>query len=427
MKIRHVNSTFEREPLLRPFGFKGGYLSELWQSIVLLEADGADAVGLGTQSVLWSDSSVFRRHSEAGGNALMYATTEHALRLCREVSFGSPIELLAELLPPVLDYARKITNTPDLRKTFALNALVPLDNAAWMLFARTQGRPSFDSIIPASCRAALGRRHTRAAAIPTIAYSTPGDELESIADRGDFFIKVKLGQSGSERDMLEADMRRMAEVHAVFDGRETIHTLDGRIRYYLDMNGRYEEKATLERLLDYATTIGAFEQIVLVEEPFPEELEIDVSDLGVRVAADESAHTDADALRRIEMGYGAIALKPVAKTLSMTFNIARIAAAHSVPCFCADLTVNPILVDWNKNVAARLDPLPGLEIASMESNGAQNYKDWERMESYHPSRGAAWTKPTQGVYELPDEFYEESGGIFENPPHYRDLVRPPGG
>ena len=429
MKISDVNSGFERESLLRPFGFKGGYVSELWQPIVLLEGsdgagDRAEAVGLGTQSVLWSDASVFKRHTESGGNALMYATTEHALQLVRDQAFEDPVELLGALLPPVLEYARMITGNPDLRTTFVLNALVPLDNAAWMLYARTSGRTSFEALVPEGSRGALGRRHTHVAAIPTIAYSTSNDELRTIASRGDFFIKVKLGQPGSERDMLEADMRRLKEVHDVFEHRETTYTSDGRVRYYLDMNGRYEEKDTLYRLLDHAKTIGAFEQIAVVEEPFPEDLDIDVTDAGVPVAADESAHTDAHALRRIQMGYGAIALKPVAKTLSMTFAIARVAAEHAVPCFCADLTVNPILVDWNKNIAARLDPLPGLEIGSMESNGAQNYKGWARMESYHPSHGASWMRPVQGVYELTDAFYEHSGGILENPRHYHDLVRP---
>ncbi len=424
MKIDSVQSTFEREPLIRPFGFKGGYLSELWQSVVLLEANDADAVGLGTQSVLWSDSAVFAGHTEAGGNALMYATTEFAVQLVRDATFTDPVELLDDIFPRVFHYARKITNRPDLRPTFVLNALVAVDNAAWILHARSRESSSFDEVMPEAYRSGLNYRHSSVAAIPTIAYSTPADELRAIAARGDFFIKVKLGHSGAQREMLEADQRRLEEVHAVFGDRETIHTSDGRIRYYLDMNGRYEDKDALVRLLDHAAKIGALDRIALVEEPFPEEAEIDVSDLDVRIAADESAHTDRDAERRIQMGYGAIALKPVAKTLSMTLKIARIAAEHGTPCFCADLTVNPILVDWNKNVAARLEPLPGLEIGSMEANGMQNYANWTRMESYHPSAGATWTKPAGGVYELTDAFYERAGGIFENPLHYEQLVRP---
>ena len=53
------------------------------------------------------------------------------------------------------------------------------------------------------------------------------------------------------------------------------------------------------------------------------------------------------------MGYQAIALKAIAKTLSMTLKIAKVAHDHNVPCFCADLTVNPILVEWNRAVAAQ--------------------------------------------------------------------------
>ena len=32
IKITEVSSNFEREPLIRPFGFKGGYMREIWQS-----------------------------------------------------------------------------------------------------------------------------------------------------------------------------------------------------------------------------------------------------------------------------------------------------------------------------------------------------------------------------------------------------------
>jgi len=67
------------------------------------------------------------------------------------------------------------------------------------------------------------------------------------------------------------------------------------------------------KLLDHAKKIGAFDQIAIIEEPFPEELEIDITDIPVRIAADESAHTDIDALKRIQMGYRAIALKAIAK------------------------------------------------------------------------------------------------------------------
>ena len=131
------------------------------------------------------------------------------------------------------------------------------------------------------------------------------------------------------------------------------------------------------RLLDYADKIGALDRIMLLEEPFPEEYKIDVTDIPARLAADESAHSDKDALERIELGYGAIALKPIAKTMSMSLKIAEIAHKKGVPCFCADLTVNPVMVDWNKNVAARLAPLPGMKIGVLESNGHQNYSKWQ--------------------------------------------------
>ncbi len=47
-----------------------------------------------------------------------------------------------------------------------------------------------------------------------------------------------------------------------------------------------------------------------------------------------------DVVRRIQMGYSLIALKAIAKTLSMTMKMAQVAHEHGLPCLCADLTVN---------------------------------------------------------------------------------------
>ncbi len=201
----------------------------------------------------------------------------------------------------------------------------------------------------------------------------------------------------------------------------THHTQDGKLPYYFDANGRYEDKATLLSLLGHAEKIGALDQIALIEEPFPEELEVEVGDMGVRIAADESAHTDEDAVRRIEMGYQAIALKAIAKTMSMTMKIAQAAHERGVPCFCADLTVNPILVDWNKAVAARLAPFPGLGLGLLETNGHQNYRGWERMVGYHPYAGAPWTQTVDGVFKLDDDYWAKSGGILTPSPHYEAM------
>ena len=117
----------------------------------------------------------------------------------------------------------------------------------------------------------------------------------------------------------------------------------------------------------------------------------------------------------------AIALKAIAKTLSMTMKIANVAKEHGVPCFCADLTVNPILVDWNKAIEARLDPFPGLGLGLLETNGHQNYKNWDTMFSYHPNNGASWTQTKQGVFELNDDYYEKSGGILTESEHYMNM------
>ena len=422
--IQSVGSNFEREPLIRPFGFKGGYMTEIWQSAnLLISTAGIKKVGLCTQSVLWSDASVFASHSESGGNALMYAMTEHALQLIKGRSFTNPIELIDDIFEEVYQFGIKITANPKLRKTFALNALVGVDNALWMLYAAENGIGNFDDIIPEKYRPALSQHHKTVASIPLMAYSIPVSEIIQAVDSGYFFLKMKIGQPGTQEEMLAKDIARISSIHEAVGHFRTPHTASGKLPYYFDANGRYEKKETLLRLIDHTKKIGAFDQIAIIEEPFPEELQIDVRDIPIRLAADESAHTDKDAITRIGMGYKAIALKAIAKTLSMTMKIANVAKERNVPCFCADLTVNPILVDWNKNVAARLDAFPGLGTGLLETNGHQNYKNWTTMESYHPYQNSIWRKTQNGVFNLDSDFYNKSGGILTDSKHYMELFK----
>jgi hypothetical protein len=79
-------------------------------------------------------------------------------------------------------------------------------------------------------------------------------------------------------------------------------------------------------------------------------------------------------------------------------------------------------VDWNKNVACRLPSLPGMKIGVLETNGHQNYRNWELMKSYHPCHGASWMNTTRGLFRLDDDFYARSGGIFLQSRYYLDLV-----
>jgi L-alanine-DL-glutamate epimerase-like enolase superfamily enzyme len=422
--IDGVGSNFERESLVRPFGFKGGYMSEIWQSVAYLRSDaGHEGVGLCTQNVLWSDAEVFANHSESGGNALMYAISERAVQMLKGQKFQTPIEAQEAILDEIYQYAAKITNNPDLRMTFALNALVGLDNALWMLYANTHGIQDFDALIPEAYRPALSHHHEKVASIPLMAYNIPISEIEEAVADGYFFMKIKIGQPGTQSEMLEKDMARLTAIHRAIGDKRTKHTANGRLPYYFDANGRYEKKETLMRLLDHAKKIGAYDQIQVIEEPFPEHADIDVHDIPMRLAADESAHTDKDAKERIEMGYKAIALKAIAKTMSMTMKIAQLAHERDVPCFCADLTVNPVLVEWNKAVAARLAPFPGLGMGLLETNGHQNYENWEQMRAYLPYPDAEWSKTKDGIFELGEDYYEKDGGILTMPAHYPDLVK----
>jgi len=425
IRVKNVNANFEREPLF-PFHFKGSVINEIWQTAAYLEGEsGISKIGLGAQSILWSDPKVFARHSVSGGEILMFAMSERALQIMKGNSFTNPLELLDELLPEVYAYGKKITGNPDLRKTFALNALVCVDNAAWLLYATENKLKNFDDMIPGIYKPGLSWRHDKVVRLLSFSAASDIAKIKASADEG-YFIKMKIGSAGTQKEMLEKDIAFLSAVHKAIGHYKTPYTKDGRIPYYLDSNGRYEKKDFFLRFLDHAKKIRAFDQIAVIEEPFDESDEVYAGDMGVIIAADESAHTVEDAARRIEQGYKAIVLKGIAKTLSMTLKISQLTYEKQIPCFCADLTVNPILVDWNKCVAARLSPFPKMSIGVLESNGPQYYKNWLKMMTYHPKAGAIWTQTRNGAYYTDKSFYDESGGIFQPSAHYVELFEDTG-
>lgn len=413
MKIKNTNLEIIREPLVKPFGFKGGYFTEKWVCQVEMESEsGQTATGSGGLAVLWSDADVFSAHTEVGGNLLMASMLDYSLGLIKGKSFQTPVDMLDSIIGPVYEYGQKITGKEDLRHTFALNPLVALDNAAWLLYAQENNIDRFDEMIPEAYRLALSSKHRKLASAPLVTYKVSLDELNDLVDEGYFFLKIKIGQPGNEQEMLAADIARLTEVHHAISDRRTPYTENGKLLYYLDANGRYKTKEAMQTLLEHAKQIGAFEQIVILEEPFDEQLDIEVGDLGVRVAGDESCHSEADVLQRMGMGYSAIALKPAGKTLSLSLKMAKAAYEQGVPCYVADSACTPATVEWNKNIAARLAPLPGMTIGLLESNGPHFYKNWQELIAAQPFPTADWVEAHNGLFELNDDYYAKSGGIF---------------
>ncbi len=423
VRIAKTSFNYEKENLIAPFGFKGSYVNELWQVVSGMKSEsGHCATGIGVQSVLWSDENVFSKFSNDEGNRMMTRMTEFALKYSEALSFETPLDLMDKVFPATYEYGRKITGLTDLRPTFVLNSLVSVDNAAWILYCRENHITLFDDMVPADMRSILSCRHSRLGNVPLLTYNVGLNDISRMAKDGYFLFKIKIGADpdrDSDRDkMLEWDKKRISDIHLVLKDVVSEYTRSRHVLYYLDANGRYDSKERLMRLLNHISEIGALERVVILEEPFPCRYLEDLSDLPVRVAADESIHSEEDVAEHIKLGYKAIALKPMAKTVSMSLKMARTAHDNNIPCFCADLTVNPFMVDWNKNFAARLEQLPELCIGILESNGHQNYANWEKMRTYHPCNGASWTKPDRGIFKLDEDFYNSSGGIFMNSDHY---------
>lgn len=419
MRIDKTEVARSIEKLRTPFGFKGGSLSELWQIRCRLQTDsGVDAVGLGVQSVLWSDGDVFAQFGQQRGNELMEAVTSYGLERLQGMVLADPISTLHSLLPELLDYGRNLVGRQDLRSTFILNAWTPVDWALWRIYATESGCRDFQNLLaPFSCN--LNERQPVLGDIPLITYHTPPEEIRTLADSGRFFFKIKIGSNPGGRndpeEMLRWDMERLGQIHSILSEYQTPWTESGRPAYYLDANGRYDTLDRLNRFLEYADRISALEQILLLEEPFPEQEIQNVSGLPVTVAGDESAHSAEDAVRLIEeYGYGAMTLKPIAKTLSVSLEVLEAASVRNVPCFCADLTVNPEMVELNKRFAAHLPSLPGLKAGVFETNGGQNYRDWEQMRRKSSAWGKPWSSMSQGLYHLDESYYTTDGEHWLN-------------
>ena len=426
MHIATANLEIQREPFIRPFAFKGSAFHEKWNLVVRLQDDkGWTAFGVGGLAVLWSDARVFAAHSEVGGNALMVAVLERALALVRDQSFVGPREIFRQVFPEVHAYAQEITRQPDLRQTFTLNALVALDNAAWVLAARESGSETFDAMLSPDERGLLKHRQQHVASVPAIGYASTPAEVHAMVERGAYLLKIKIGQPGDQAAMLAKDCEWLSHLHDMVKDRETSMTESGRVLYYLDANGRYESVEALLQLLRHAERIGMRERIVVIEEPLVEELAVDVSQVPACLAADESLHAAEDVTTRAQQGYGAIAVKAAGKTLSLALEMVQAADATGLQPFVADNACVPILVDWNKNVAGRLPAFPGLKGGIMETNGRENYgaEAWRRMLAEHPCAGARWLEPEGGAFVLQDSFYAQSGGILADPKSYSGLFR----
>ena len=91
IRIKNVKAGYEIEPLKASLGFKGGYLTGLWQTAAMMESEsGTKGIGLGVQSVLWSDPGVFSSFDEKNGNEVMFSITRYALKLAKDIPFETP-------------------------------------------------------------------------------------------------------------------------------------------------------------------------------------------------------------------------------------------------------------------------------------------------------------------------------------------------
>jgi hypothetical protein len=143
----------------------------------LVADSGNSAIGYATQNVLYGDADLFSSHSEAGGNALMYSITDRVLQLIRNTTFTSPIGLMDQILPEAKAFARAMSGMEAVNTNFVLNALISIDNAAWLLYAKENNLGSFDAMVPEPYRKALSYRNDKVAVMFQVPYGMPMEEI----------------------------------------------------------------------------------------------------------------------------------------------------------------------------------------------------------------------------------------------------------
>lgn len=414
LKIQKCKVTHVKEALISPFGFKGGYLTQLWQSVVKVECDGYFAASPCTQSVLWSDPKVFSAFPGEKGDEIMLSVTKKACEMLEGMSFNTPDELIPALLPALKKHAFTLTGF-EVAETFILNSLVGVDIALWSVWCQKHGIKRFGDMVPQKAKAAMNACHQSLARIPLVSYGVSADEIKRLGETGTALMKIKIGapsgkEPGSEEDMrimVEKDIDRISAIHNLVKDISTPLTKNGKIMYYLDANGRYDTLTRLESLLEGIEKMGASDRIALIEEPFSAEKEYYVGNYPYVFNADESAHSVEDVKKRIEMGYKAVALKPIAKTVSVSFDMITAAREKGCGVLCADLTVNPFLAEWNKQFASLSPALDVMNVGCIEINGDANYTRWNEMKSLLPA-GYSVSEENKGAFQLNSQFF---GGL----------------
>jgi len=445
-KIEKTGSAFTKEQGV--LGFAGGKMTSFSQKAVALQDDqGNVGAAIGTFNPLWCDGNSYRKLQNRYGpergedlaNWCMSQTTDFALQMALGLN-SSPMQMLDEILTDAHDHHQRIMHESGLPLTSTLNALVPFDIANYVLDAMRSGHANFYEMIPDEYKQWFSHTVDRVAVIPLVSYGIEKEGIEALINDGYRIFKTKMGsydnryEFGSEEDMREMvrkDCEKASLVYDLIKNLKTDLTENGEVPMYLDFNGRLGagDKAVqrLDEYIRFAKQKGFFERVIVWEEPFADMKRVskdvysELRKAGVRVVADECAHTAKDVKDLLELGVRGFALKPAAKTYSETIRMINVieeyngtaAGDEQAYYFCADLTVVPWLVDANLQFTARSAPWPGLTkgVRMLESNWKQHYPDsYSVMQRYTPSLAVMQEK--NGVFTLDEQWYQGGGSLL---------------
>lgn len=396
IRVLEARTEFTPEVFRTPFKFGAATVRAITFAHVALHVEnrrGQRAWGRG--GILLSDGWAFP--SAAVGHpqrdqAMRRVTEQCALVLVR-TGFAHPIEIFLEMQAERAAIARSVSTAMELGEPLpALAALVaasPVDAALHDGFGRCNGICTYDGYGPEHMRdlghylgPALSRRYLRdvlhpayrerlacfhvvGGLDPLVAAEVPDDAprdgvpnaLEEWIERdGVFCFKVKL--RGTD---LVWDLERMLAVADLAYRRVEVP------RFSVDANEQCEGPEYMVAFLEMVRERSprAWADLLFVEQPTERDLgrrKLDLRPVSrlKPVLIDESLASLADFDQALELGWSGVALK-TCKSQSLSLLLAARAVQADLPYGVQDLTNPGIALIQSVGLAARLDPLGGIE------------------------------------------------------------------
>ncbi|MEK6808866.1 MAG: enolase C-terminal domain-like protein, partial [Nanoarchaeota archaeon] len=346
-----------------------GFLSDIWAQKADINLNG---------KVLSSENPI-ERHQFL--DARMREMVEYSCGYHNNQTFANPLQ------------AYNLTVAGHVRKGIELKleplaiavAISPIDNAIWEAFADMQGISVFEC---------LHRNYSKFLNPPRneirVLHTVGGGDIiynsevkESYKDGVPQTLEAWIKEEGLSAFKIklkgnpDADSDRIERIYALANDIPDLRYF----RYSLDANESYDI-TRLKKLMDWLSKKPFFGALLFVEQPLSryskEQIPESIKEYGKPIVADESLVRVDDVYSVYNLGYTGIALKPIARGYSVTFQQIPIASNLGMYLTVQDLTSNNEALRIHLDFARRI----GSSEDCVEANARQYVSTQDRDSNY---------------------------------------------